>query len=128
MRKLVILLAAAALAAPNAGCCGKLRNWFHKGSPCGTALSPVALGAPLAMSSPVMTSPVMTSAPCQPACCVPCDPCADPCATSVSTGYFGGYMSGGDCGCSDGSGSIVPGTSTAPTSGTVIYPQPGVDN
>jgi hypothetical protein len=75
-------------------------------------MAPVALGAPLAMSAPVMTTPVMQSAP---VCCVPCDPCADPCAQGVTSGYFGGYMNGGDCGCADGGAVTTVPSTMSPT-------------
>ena len=139
MRKLTILLALAALTASNAGCCcgvcGRVRNWFHKGSPCGTAMAPAVLGAPLAMGTPLatpvaqpmmqpmMAQPMMSApicveqAPVCPQMCVPCDPC-DPCGGgSVSTGY-GGYGSEG-CGC-DGSSSGVPMTIESGSSGVPI--------
>ena len=132
MRKLTILLAVAVLTASNAGCCcGKIRNWFHKGSPCGTAVSPAILGAPLAMGTPMMSSPMpmMTSAPmcveAQPQCVMPCDPCADPCANGqMMTGYLGGYTSGmAGCDCNGTTqGTFVP------NNGVIITPSPGGDN
>jgi hypothetical protein len=142
MRKLTILLALAAIISSsgcsNCCCLGRVRNWFHKGSPCGTAVAPAVLGAPLAMgtplaqpvsapvaqpmfASPTMSAPVYVEQtpmcypcpPCDP-CANPCvDPCADPCSGTVSMGYMGGYTSEGAC-CGDGS----------TMSGTVITPAP----
>jgi hypothetical protein len=112
MRKFTVLLAVAVLAASSTGCCcGKIRNWFHKGSPCGTSVAPAVLGAPLAMGTPMTfpTSAPMAPAMCvqaQPQCCVPCNPCCDPCdpcaSGQMTTGYLGGFTSGGDCNCSGG--------------------------
>lgn len=122
MRKLTILLAVAALAASSTGCCGRLRNLFHKGSPCGTVMAPAMIGAPVAMSSPVMTTPCMQA----PACCVPCDPCADPCSQGVSTGYFGSYVDGGSsCGCAGGGETTFVPSASAPAAAIPTYPGPG---
>jgi hypothetical protein len=125
MRKLTFLLVVAALAASSTGCVGRCRNWFHKGSPCGTLLSPPAmLSAPMAMTAPV-TGPVMQPNICveQQPICVPCDPCLqyDPCATTgVSAGYFGGYLpSSANCNCDPSGATIVP----APA-GTTPLPGP----
>jgi hypothetical protein len=127
MRKLTILLGLAVLTASNAGCCcGRIRNWFHKGSPCGTAVAPAVLGAPLAMGTPMMSAPMsqpimsapMMSAPIcveAPQCVMPCDPCADPCATGQVVGY-GGMMG---CDCNGGMGATL-----APTAGTIVMPGP----
>lgn len=146
MRKLTILVALAALVASSggcAGCFGRVRNFFHRGSPCGTRVAPAVLGAPMAMGTPVaqgvpapmMAAPMMTAPvagpmvvspgvccdPCTP--CVPCDPC-DPCG-GVAVGY------GGEC-CDDGaviSAPAVSGTYVGPapvTQGTVV-PSPGGD-
>jgi hypothetical protein len=127
MRKLTILLGVAVLAASSTGCCGRCRNWFHKGSPCGTVMSPAMLSAPVAMGAP-LAGPVMQPNMCceqaQPVMCVPCDPCMqyDPCSTGVgvSTGYFGNYMGGADCGCEGGAvgGTMIP-QAVAP-SGTIV--------
>lgn len=125
MRKLTILLGVAVLAASSTGCCGRCRNWFHKGSPCGTVMSPAMLSAPVAMGAP-LAGPVMQPNMCceqTPVMCVPCDPC-DPCATGgmgVTTGYFGNYMGGSDCGCEGGAsaGAVIQ---SVPTTG--IMPQP----
>ena len=118
MRKLTILLGLAVVIGSNTGCCcGKIRNWFHKGSPCGTSMAPAVLGAPLAMGTPMsmpMTMPVMSSpqmcVEAAPQCCVPCDPCYDPCGSGqMTTGYLGGHMSGGaDCDCDSGQGTYIP--------------------
>jgi len=130
MRKLTILLALAAvtLSSGCTRCCGRARNWFHRGSPCGTTVAPAVLGAPLAMGTPMatpvcapMASPMMTAPMCMeqaPMCmpCVPCDPCADPCGGAMSMGYMGGYTSDGMC-C-DGAGSMP----TTMSPGTVIVP------
>lgn len=128
MRKLLVLTAAAALVVSSSGCCGcfgKVRNWFHKGSPCGTRVRPATLGAPLTMTAPVMSAPIV-SAPVQcvqPApmcvpCCEPCDPCGDPCADpcgGYSTGYFGGYSGNvGSAGCAACDAGI-------PAEGRIIY-------
>ena len=157
MRKLTILLALAAITASsgcsNCCCIGRVRNWFHKGSPCGTTVAPAVLGAPLAMGTPLaqpvaapfayqqqpmMTAPTMAPQVYveQPAmCCPPCDPCAnpcidpcaDPCSGAVNMGYMGGYTSEGAC-CGDGSATMAP-MQMAPmqvspgTTGTV-QPQP----
>jgi hypothetical protein len=116
MRKLTILLAVAALAASSAGC-GRCRNLFHKGSPCGTTVtSPAMLTAPLAMG-----------AVSQPMCV---DPCMqyDPCATGATGTYFGGYMpSGADCNCDPAAGGAIQ---VVPTPQSVMpggqgYPAPG---
>lgn len=122
MRKLTVLLAVTVFAASSTGCCcGRIRNWFHKGSPCGTTMTPAVLGAPLAMGTPMtypvsapmapMAAPTMCVQAAQP-CCVPCDPCCnpcDPCATGqVTSGYWGGNMtSGGEC-CNNGGGMMMP--------------------
>jgi hypothetical protein len=127
MRKLTILLALVAVTASSGctRCCiGRCRNWFHKGSPCGTTVAPAVLGAPLAMGTPYTTpvsipmqapmgTPLMTAPMCveqTPVCppmCMPCDPCADPCASgAMNMGYMGGYTSDGAC-C-DGSTTGVP--------------------
>lgn len=128
MRKLTILLACAVLASASTGCVGRCKNWFAKGSPCGTLLSPPAtLSAPIAMTPPMMTSPVMAPMMQQqaPICiqqapmCIPaCDPCMqyDPCATTgVSSGYFGGYVSGADCNCAGSAGTVIGGGTLTPT-------------
>jgi len=87
MRKTWIVLIAATLTASSAGCCGSLRNLFHKGAPCGTRMAPVALGAPVAMTAPPM--------PCFEPACEPCEQMCPPCETHTSSGYFGD-----DCECS----------------------------
>jgi hypothetical protein len=114
MRKLTILLAAAALVAPSTGCIGRCKSFFSKGSPCGTVMTtPAVLSAPMAMGAP-FAGPVMQPNMCceQAPMCVPCDPCMqyDPCATTgVTSGYFGNYMqSGSDCGCAGGGAQLVP--------------------
>ena len=108
MRKLLVLTAAAALVVSSSGCCGcfgKVRSWFHKGSPCSSRVAPAVLGAPLTMSgpaAPMMMAPPMQCVESAPMCmpCPPCsDPCGDPCG-DYSTGYYGGYVSeGGSTGC-----------------------------
>ena len=125
MRKLTIVLAAAALAASSTGCVGRCKNWFHKGSPCGTVMTtPAMLSAPVAMGAP-FAGPVMQPNMCCEQAPVCCDPCMqyDPCATTgMTTGnYFGGYMpQGADCGCAQGGM-----TMSAPTmSGGYIAPAP----
>lgn len=155
MRKLTILLALAAITASsgcsNCCCLGRVRNWFHKGSPCGTAVAPAVLGAPLAMGTPLaqpVSAPVQpmfaspTMAPQmyveQPAMCYPCppcdpcanpcvDPCADPCSGAVSMGYMGGYTSEAAC-CGDGT-TMAPATmapmTSDPMSGVPIQATPG---
>jgi hypothetical protein len=135
MRKLTILLAVTMFAASSAGCCcGRIRNWFHKGSPCGTSVAPAVLGAPLAMGTPMaapmtypvaapmaapMSAPAMCIQQAQP-CCVPCDPCCvpcDPCGSGQMTmGYHGGY-GGGDCNCVGG-GMMMQGEQV------IVSPQP----
>jgi hypothetical protein len=132
MRKLTILLAVAALAASSTGCVGRCRNWFHKGSPCGTLMTPTAMSAPLTIGAP-MAGPIMQQQPAicveQSPMCVPCDPCMqyDPCAsaTGVSTGYFGGYLqSAANCDCDPSGATIVP--SAAPAGAIPNYvPPPG---
>lgn len=129
MRKLTIILGVAALAATSSGCCGRCRNFFHKGSPCGTTMTtPALLSAPMAMGAP-LAGPVMQPNQCceQPpqVMCVPCDPCMqyDPCASgqAVSSGYFGGYLpqsAAADCGCENGSVSTVP--ATLPSGATIV--------
>ncbi len=144
MRKLTILLALAALTASGTGCCGvcgRVRNFFHKGSPCGTTtVTPVVLGAPLAMGTPLMqpmAQPIMAAPMAQPmmaapsvcceqapACVQQCDPC-DPCG-GVTTGYAGGYatpMAAG-CGCAGGDATmtVTPGTTLPP--GATMVPGP----
>jgi hypothetical protein len=129
MRKLLTLLVALTLAT-SSGCCSKVRNWFHKGAPCGTqTFAPTIVGPPTSqvpLAPPMqVTVPVATMA--QPSYGVPCcpDPCAvqccpDPCATSCcqdvvvgasgwvpqtsgTTAYFGGITdTGADCGCNNG--------------------------
>ncbi|MBX3424953.1 MAG: hypothetical protein KF688_04670 [Pirellulales bacterium] len=121
MRKLLVLVAAAALVTSSSGCCGcfgKVRSWFQKGSPCGTRVAPAVLGAPMTMAAP---APMMVGAPMQymqSPMCVPCDPCADPCADPCG-GYSTGYM-GGMSGCSNcesgSSGMIYEGESYIPSS------------
>jgi hypothetical protein len=137
MRKLTILLAVAALAATSTGCVGRCKNWFHKGSPCGTMVtSPAMLSAPVAMGAP-FAGPVMQPNMCceqQQPMCVPCDPCMqyDPCggATGVSSGYFGSYLpAASDCGCANGgatmeSGTMIP-SAAAPAGSVPMYPSPG---
>ncbi|MAT69273.1 MAG: hypothetical protein CMJ58_07070 [Planctomycetaceae bacterium] len=97
------------------GACGKVRSWFHKGSPCGARVAPATLGAPITMAAPTMP---MMAAPMQcietAPMCVPCDPCGDPCADpcgSYSTGYYGGYASESGPGCAAceaaGSGQVI---------------------
>ncbi|HEX6962866.1 MAG TPA: hypothetical protein VF175_13435 [Lacipirellula sp.] len=144
MRKLTILLALAAITASsgcsNCCCLGRVRNWFHKGSPCGTTVAPAVLGAPLAMGTPlaqpvsapaqpIFASPTMAPQMYveQPAMCYPCppcdpcanpcvDPCADPCSGAVSMGYMGGYASDAAC-CGDAStmsGAVITPAPTAP--------------
>ena len=132
MRKLTILLAVAALVASN-GCCGRCRNWFSKGSPCGTTMAmPAALSAPLALGAP-MAGPVMQPQFCveqQPAAmCMPCVPCCDPCdpcggtmGMGMTTGYMGGYMQGADCACDGASSTMLP-AGSVPAAGMVM-PQP----
>lgn len=143
MRKLTILLALAALTATSggcAGCIGRCRNLFHRGSPCGTSVAPAVLGAPLAMGTPVsqpapmMAAPMMTAPmaapmvmnpgvccePCIP--CLPCDPC-DPCGSgSVTMGY------GGDC-CDGGAvmTSPAPAGTYIPGGAGTITPSPGLE-
>jgi hypothetical protein len=147
MRKLTILLALAALTASNAGCCcgvcGRVRNWFHKGSPCGTAMAPAVLGAPLAMGTPLatpvvsapapyMTAPApMMSAPAMcveqaPMCvpCQPCEPCCDPCSGAATTGYGGDYISSGLEGCGCGGVPMTEGPATTMQGTTQIVPGP----
>jgi hypothetical protein len=127
MRKLTILLAAAALVAPSTGCIGRCKSFFSKGSPCGTVMTtPAVLSAPMAMGAP-FAGPVMQPNMCceQAPMCVPCDPCMqyDPCAnTGMSNGYFGNYMPS-DCGCAGGSGgaTMVPSNGT---SGGIVTPVP----
>ncbi len=130
MRKLTILLAAAALAASSTGCCGRCKSWFTKGSPCGTVMTPAMLSAPVAMGAP-LAGPVMQPNVCceqqAPVMCVPCDPCMqyDPCATStgVSSGYFGGYMqNAANCDCDASGVPIVSGT--IPPGGMIASPGP----
>jgi hypothetical protein len=151
MRKLTILLALAAITTSsgcsNCCCIGRLRNWFHRGSPCGTTVAPAVLGAPVAMGTP-LAQPVSAPAqpffapptmapqvyveqqpmcypcpPCDP-CASPCvDPCADPCSGAVSMGYMGGYTSGGAC-CGDGSATMGP-MQMAPMSGVPMQATPG---
>ncbi len=126
MRKLSILLAVAALAASTAGCCGRCRNFFHKGNPCGTVMTPAVLSAPMAMSAPPMMAAPNMCAEAQPACvpccpqqCVPC--CPDPCATGMTTGYLGAD------GCCDGStmGTYVPGGVPTVAAPATLQPYPG---
>ncbi len=128
MRKFLVLMAGAVLVASSTGCgcCGKLRNWFHKGSPCGTRVAPAVLGAPLTMAAP----PMMMSAPVQcvesAPMCMPCDPCADPCASGYTTGYMGysdGVSMGAPVGCSSCGGDVggipvVEGQTYVPSSPT----------
>jgi hypothetical protein len=126
MRKLTILLAAAALVAPSTGCIGRCKSFFSKGSPCGTVMTtPAVLSGPVAMGAP-FAGPVMQPNMCceQAPMCVPCDPCMqyDPCATTGATsGYFGNYMPASDCGCAGGA-QLIP--QSAPVGG--IIPQPGI--
>jgi hypothetical protein len=144
MRKLTILaaLAAVTLSSGCTRCCGRCRNWFAKGSPCGTTtVAPAMLGAPLAMGTPIaqpvmaqpmMSQPMMSAPMCveqAPMCmpCVPCDPCADPCAGAMNMGYMGGYTSGGMCCESTGDVmTVAPGTVTLPP-GTTMPPAGTVD-
>ena len=131
MRKLLVLAAACALVTSSSGCCGclgKVRNWFHKGSPCGTAMAPAMIGAPLTMAAP---GPMMVSAPVQcmesAPMCMPCDPCTDPCAGGYSTGYSGGMMMGEPVGCSNcGDGAVMGGETYVPTvsAPATLSPQP----
>jgi hypothetical protein len=138
MRKLTIFLSLAALLAATNGCCccGRIRNWFHKGSPCGTTtVAPAVLGAPLAMGTPmqqpIMAAPMaapmmaapMMAAPgvcCEqaPVCVQACDPC-DPCG-GMATG-FAPAVEG--CGCGGGATMTVAPTVQVPQ-GTVTVPGP----
>ena len=145
MRKLTILLALAATAA-SSGCCncgiGRCRNWFSKGSPCGTTVAPAVLGAPLAMGTPLATpvsvpymqpqyaQPMMSAPVCvdQAPMCPPCpDQCYDPCASGAMTmGYMGGYTSEAPC-CDGSSGmpaTMQPGTTYTVPQGATISPSP----
>jgi hypothetical protein len=135
MRKLTILLAVASLAASTSGCCvcGRIRNLFHKGSPCGTTtVAPAVLGAPLAMGTPIqqpvmaapMAAPMMAAPPvcCEqaPMCVQPCDPC-DPCG-GVATGYA---PAAEGCGCGGAATMVTPGMQVQVPAGTVVpSPQP----
>ena len=128
MRKLTILLAAAALAATSTGCVGRCKNWFHKGSPCGTVMTtPAMLSGPVAMGAP-FAGPVMQPNMCCEQAPVCCDPCMqyDPCATTgVTGGYFGGYMpQSSDCGCAPG-GMTMGAPATMAPAGT-MFPSPAV--
>ncbi len=117
MRKVTNLLAVAALAASTVGCCGPCRNFFKKGNPCGTVMTPAVLSAPMAMSAP--PTMCVEAQPCCPQQCVPC--CPDPCAQGMTTGYMGGV------GCCDGSSVgnyIQEGIPTVPAPGS-IQPYPG---
>jgi len=84
MRKLTILLAAAAVAASSVGCCGRCRNWFYKGSPCGTAMAAPVMTTPVAMTAPapapVIAAPVAAPmvAPMAQQICVPAQPVCVP--------------------------------------------------
>jgi hypothetical protein len=137
MRKLTILLACAVLASASTGCVGRCKNWFAKGSPCGTLMSapPAMLSAPVAMGAPMMAPMVQQQQPIciqqAPMCMPACDPCMqyDPCATTgVSSGYFGGYVSGADCNCAGSAGTVISGGTLAPTTvdanGNPITPYP----
>lgn len=115
MRLLLLVLTSVASCA-GCSCCGKVRNWFHKGAPCGTrtlapalTAAPVATQAPIPVAQPVQTAPPVQMAPpmqyaapvatmVQPApCCVPCcpDPCSVPCCEDVVIGSSGWVPSGG---------------------------------
>jgi hypothetical protein len=126
MRKLTIVLAITLATATSAGCIGRCRNWFHKGSPCGTAVAPAVLSGPIAMGAPLAPTVQAPQVYCEPspAVCVPCDPCMqyDPCATTgagagLSTGYLGGYLqSAANCDCANG-GIVTAPAGTLPPSG-----------
>jgi hypothetical protein len=138
MRQLMILLALAALTLTNSGCTrcfGRCRNLFHKGSPCGTAVAPAVLGAPLAMGTPFsmpvaapMAAPMMSAPMCveQAPVCMPCDPCADPCSGGMSMGYLGGFTSDGACCESTGAIPMTVAPTTAAPTGQIL-PSPGVE-
>jgi hypothetical protein len=125
MRKLLVVLALAALAVSSSGCCGRIRNLFHRGAPCGTrAVGPGVLGAPITLGQP-LAGRVIGGAPCCPdACCpddcgVPCDAacgceCSD-CYNGASSGWSSsGYYVGESSGCSScGDGGIVEGQVTS---------------
>jgi hypothetical protein len=137
MRKLTILLAVAALATSSSGCCvcGRVRNWFHKGSPCGTTtVAPAVLGAPLAMGTPLqqpymaapMAAPMMAAPPvcceqapmCVQPCAQPCDPC-DPCG-----GASMGYAPSDGCGCGGAPATMTVSPGVPIPAGTVTVPGP----
>lgn len=136
MRKFWILLFVATLAAPSAGCCGRIRNLFHRGAPCGTqAVAPAVLGGPLTVPNAVVSGPVVSNGVCEP--CVPCDPCVscDPCA---SVGYggvqcldgpsLGGWSGGfvdGSSACADCNQGAIVGESTGAME---IAPRPIPEN
>lgn len=139
MRKLTTLLLVAVLIASTTGCGGKIRSWFHRGSPCGTTtVAPAVLGAPLAINAPAAAPAVTTpmfAAPavvsggcCQaaPVCATPCVPCDSGCGNCCDVPC-------GDCGCADPSGVIcgssgyasgcsdcVGGTAVEPYEGQII--------
>ena len=141
MRKLTILMALATTVAASSGCSsciGRCRNLFHKGSPCGTAMTaPTVLGAPLAMGTPMMSpvsAPMMAGPMCVPQApmCMPVDqcmdPCADPCANGMVTmgyGGDGGYASPEGCNCAGGSPTIM--SAPAVMQGGMPSPTPGGD-
>lgn len=127
MRKMLILLALAVVAASTSGCSRTCRNLFRRGSPCGgTAIAaPAMLGSAIPLGNPVRVQPAPQIVPqivqptiiaqphcgCQqgaPVCCEPCptqcvpceQPCqtCDPCNNCGEIGGDSGYI-GGDCGC-----------------------------
>ncbi len=118
MRKMLILLALVVVTTANAGCCGRFRNWLHRGSPCGTrTIAPAMIGAPLAIGSPfVPQAATQIVVPQQPQYCCPQEV---PCCPQYNTGccveeFSGGVV--GDCNCggvtSYDEGYLVPGTET----------------
>lgn len=141
MRKLTILMALATTIAASSGCSsciGRCRNLFHRGSPCGTAMAPAVMGAPLAMGTPMTSAPMVMGAPMMsgPMCveqapmCMPVDPCMDPCADPCNSGmmtmgYGGGFPAAEGCNCGDGGGVSTMAPMTVAPGG--MLPSPGPD-
>jgi len=98
MRKLLILMAIAIVTLPPVGC-GRCRNLFNRGAPCGTTVAPALLSAPLAigrpMAAPMVTAPMASSGICcesMPVCgsCNDCGPCGDGQGGWTTSGYADG--------------------------------------
>ncbi len=150
MKKTMIFLALAIVMAANLGCCGRCRNLFRRGSPCGgTALAaqpmlrgPIPLGSPFAAPQAIMPQTIVAQPNCYQQAVPMCEPCQSggmPCESECmpcDSGYMGGstgYVGEGDCGCQTAPGEYFGGylEGSAPPAGAIqggavegnVYPQ-----